>query len=604
MRKKDSSLFPTLAALLSILMALGQPAVSIAEVAELTLTKVPADTKVMIVGDDRLDRVEARTPIKDSNGQLVMKLSERAWPSGKYILNIWEPVGSPVSELITLNDGANQLDLSTILGEPASSAIANSTSSSSATAIGAVAGATLPGIVVGGGGGGRIEPRVAPRNEEWIYPDRERERDERDSRRGGGRAGAGIAAGTAIVGALLGSLFSKASNPPPAAAAAQPAQPTAPATPPLPAEFVADRVLATIPLADQATMLAQALAIAADHNVNLLGVNALDSINLGLVEYVILDGLTPIAKSAELAADPRVESAQPEYIYLTTANQDQLYYGPRLIRADSLPTAATGKGIKVAVIDTGVDVERAEIKGKVVENVDMTGKGLSADVHGTMVAGIIMADRNSGIGVAPSASLLAVKSCQPQIARRIEGICWTSTLTRGIDFANTKGARVINLSVGGPQDKLLARLVGEAVKRSITVVASAGNDGAKGQPRYPAALDNVVAVTAIDIERRLFNQATRGGFIDVAAPGVDIVSIGPGARFPISSGTSFSAAYVSAIIALLLEQRGSFTPQELQAAIEKASRDLGAPGKDEEFGSGLVDICQAMAQLELPAACR
>jgi subtilisin family serine protease len=111
-------------------------------------------------------------------------------------------------------------------------------------------------------------------------------------------------------------------------------------------------------------------------------------------------------------------------------------------------------------------------------------------------------------------------------------------------------------------------------------------------------------VTAVDIERRLFNQATRGGFIDVAAPGVDIVSIGPGARFPISSGTSFSAAYVSGMIALLLEQRGSFTPQDLQAAIEKASRDLGAPGKDEEFGSGLVDIYQAIAQIELPAACR
>ena len=221
-----------------------------------------------------------------------------------------------------------------------------------------------------------------------------------------------------------------------------------------------------------------------------------------------------------------------------------------------------------------------------------------------MLAGIIAADRNSGIGIAPNVALLAIKSCQAQKPQRIEGTCWSSTLTRGIDFANTKAARVINLSVGGPEDKLVTRLVNEAVKRNITVVAAAGNDGPKGQPRYPAALGNVVAVTAVNIERALYNQATRGKFIDISAPGVEIVSIGPGARFPISSGTSFAAAYVTGTIALLLEQRASFTPQDLQAFIEKAAQDLGAPGKDEEFGSGLVDICQALVQLDQPNPCR
>jgi subtilisin family serine protease len=151
---------------------------------------------------------------------------------------------------------------------------------------------------------------------------------------------------------------------------------------------------------------------------------------------------------------------------------------------------------------------------------------------------------------------------------------------------------------------LVARLVDEAVKRNISVVAAAGNDGAKGQPRYPAALDNVIAVTAIDAGRQLYQQATRGKFIDLSAPGVEIVSIGPGARSPISSGTSFAAAFVTGTIALLLEQRGNFTPQDMQAALEKAAQDLGAPGKDEEFGSGLVDVCQAIAQVDQPNPCR
>jgi subtilisin family serine protease len=92
-------------------------------------------------------------------------------------------------------------------------------------------------------------------------------------------------------------------------------------------------------------------------------------------------------------------------------------------------------------------------------------------------------------------------------------------------------------------------------------------------------LENVVAVTAVDIERHLYNQATRGNFIDVAAPGVEIVSIGPGARLPISSGTSFSAAFVSGVIALLLEQRTNAVPQQLQTILEKTSRDLGAPSR-------------------------
>jgi subtilisin family serine protease len=454
-----------------------------------------------------------------------------------------------------------------------------------------MAGGIIPGVVVGRGGG--------ERREESEYG-----RDDRGNR-GGGRAGAGIAVGGALLSGLAGALFGGSSSTPPPAAPAPTATPsTTPAVPQPAPEFIVNRVLATIPLADLAAMQALAQAIAADHNLTLLAVNALDSVNLGLAEYTILDGLDSLAKSAELAADARVESSQPEFIYQTTSKQEQLYYGPKLIRAVNLPATVTGKGVRVALIDTGVDVERAELKGKVHESVDMTGKGTSADVHGTMLAGSIAADRTSGIGVAPNVALLAIKACQANMPQRIEGTCWSSTLTRGIDFANTNAARVINLSVGGPQDKLVARLVDEAVKRNISVVAAAGNDGAKGQPRYPAALDNVIAVTAIDAGRQLYQQATRGKFIDLSAPGVEIVSIGPGARSPISSGTSFAAAFVTGTIALLLEQRGNFTPQDMQAALEKAAQDLGAPGKDEEFGSGLVDVCEAIAQVDQPNPCR
>ncbi len=585
MRQTRSVLFRAASAAIVLLFSLGHPAAVLATVEELTLSKVPPDTKVTIIGTDRSDRVEARTKVGDSEGKLSFQLKDRGWESGKYILNIWEPVGSPVTELITLEDGANQIDLATILGEPEAAGQEAASAPTAGVLGGLAAGATGAAISIGG----RRSEAGIERGGEYGYNDEER---------GGRGTGAGVAIGGALLGALANSLFGgSSSEPPPAAPVSAPE--------PRPArEFVLHRVLVTIPLADLPAMQTLAQAIAADHNLTFLAVNALGSVNLGLAEYTITDGLDPLAKSAELAADARVEAAQPEFIYQTASKQEQLYYGRKLIRADVVAPKVTGDGVRVALIDTGVDRERPELKGKIAAAVDFTGKGLTPDVHGTMLAGIIAAERSSGIGVAPSVNLLAIKSCQAQRPQRIEGTCWTSTLTRGIDYANTGAARVINLSVGGPEDKLLTRLINEAVKRNIVVVAAAGNDGVKGQPRYPAALDNVIAVTAVDIDRHLYRQATRGTFIDLSAPGVEIVSVGPGARFPISSGTSFAAAYVTGTIALMLEQTGGLTPPETQAALEKTAADLGAPGKDGEFGSGLVDICQAMAQLDQANPCR
>jgi Subtilase family len=586
MGKSRSTSFRAGAMAITLLISLGQPAMVLATVEELTLSKVPPDTKVTIIGADRSDRVEARTKAGDSEGKLSFQLKDRGWESGKYILNIWEPVGSPIGELISLEDGANHIDLTTILGEPMAT---DREAAPNAGVAGGLAGAVASGIALSGrSGDAGIERRG-----EYGYGE-----EERGSRGGGRGAAAGMAVGGALLGALANSLFGGSSSEP---------APAAPATAPEPqtaGEFVIDRVIATIPLADLPAMQGLAQAIAADHNLTLIAVSGLASVNIGLAEYTITDGLDPLAKSAELAGDARVESAQPDFIYQTASKQEHLYYGRKLIRADVLPSKATGDGVRVALIDTGVDRERAELKGKIAAAVDFTGKGLTPDVHGTMLAGIIAAERNSGIGVAPNVNLLAIKSCQAQRPQRIEGTCWTSTLTRGIDYANTGSARVINLSVGGPQDKLLARLINEAVKRNIVVVAAAGNDGIKGQPRYPAALDNVIAVTAVDIDRQLYRQATRGNFIDLSAPGVEIVSVGPGARFPISSGTSFAAAYVTGTIALMLEQKSDLTPRETQARLEKAAADLGAPGKDDQFGSGLVDICQAMQQLEQTNPCR
>ncbi len=384
-----------------------------------------------------------------------------------------------------------------------------------------------------------------------------------------------------------------------------------PAKPELPAtgtsqpsqDFLPGRVLVVIPLGSSQAMAEAAEKIAKRHHgLGTAEIHPLISIGAGLAAFAITDGTDVLAKVAELEAD-RI-TAQADFIYKTAAYDTdpyaQMQYGPKLIRADRLRGSVTGKGIKIAVIDTGLDGDQVALKGKVAGQTDVTGMGLTPDIHGTLVAGIIVSvpHNGSGIsGVAPASALLAVKACQPQAPQAIQAQCWSLTLARGLDLAIQGGARIINLSLGGPQDRLVRRLVDEAVSRGIVVVGAAGNDGPRGQPSFPAALPNVVAVTAVDAQEQLYPEATQGDFIDLAAPGVEIVSTAPGNKLLVSSGTSLATAFVTATVALALERHPELSPQAVQALLEQTAKDLGPAGKDSQFGSGLVDACRAVAQL-------
>jgi subtilisin family serine protease len=232
--------------------------------------------------------------------------------------------------------------------------------------------------------------------------------------------------------------------------------------------------------------------------------------------------------------------------------------------------------------------------------VDVTGTGFRPDIHGTLLAGIIASDPKSAAGIAGIAQqseIVAIEACRPSDAQAVQAECWSLTLAKGLDLAIQKKVRIINMSLGGPSEKLVTRLVDEAVNRGIVVVAAAGNSGPRGQPSYPAALPNVIAVTAVDANEKLYPQATQGDFIDLAAPGVEIVSTGPGARLLISSGTSLATAFVTGVAALIVEQQPQLSPQAIQALMERTAKDLGPPGKDTQFGSGLIDACKAIAQL-------
>jgi subtilisin family serine protease len=156
--------------------------------------------------------------------------------------------------------------------------------------------------------------------------------------------------------------------------------------------------------------------------------------------------------------------------------------------------------------------------------------------------------------------------------------------------------RVINLSLTGPQDRLVAQAVEQALMSKIAVIAAAGNAGPGAPPAYPAAQAGVIAVTATDGQDHLYKNANRGSYVTLAAPGVDILVAKPGG-YGYLSGTSMATAYVSGLSALMIARSGDLTPTRLRKLLEATATDLGAPERDPDYGAGRVDAEAAFSHL-------
>src|SRR5262249_17905847 len=155
-----------------------------------------------------------------------------------------------------------------------------------------------------------------------------------------------------------------------------------------------------------------------------------------------------------------------------------LQYGAHAIRADLAHHLATGKGVRVAVVDTGADTTHPDLRQRIVRTATFVEGGdrtFAEDSHGTAVAGIIAADADNGIGIfgiAPAAEIMVARACWRRRATEPVALCSSWTLAKAVDFAITSDARVLNMSLGGPPDPLLARLITKAVERGVTVVAA------------------------------------------------------------------------------------------------------------------------------------
>lgn len=340
--------------------------------------------------------------------------------------------------------------------------------------------------------------------------------------------------------------------------------------------------------------------------LSVLDVIPMQSLNSTLVRFEAgSGGAGSKAAGIALRLDPRIEATQPEYRYRTSAvdagDQGDPYgwmnYGAKQIGAESLQAIATGEGITVAVIDTGVDTSHPELAARVFDDIDVSGFGKSPDRHGTAIAGIIAAESGNGIGsygVAPGTKILAIKACEPENRTGISSRCWSSTIAKALDKALMSGAAIINMSLGGPEDALVAKLLDKAAEQGVLVVASAGNDGPDAPPPFPASHPTVMAITAVDANDKPYSQAVRGEFIDVAAPGVEIAVPAPGETYPSQlSGTSMATAYVSGAAALLFSIEAAATADSVRANLQASAVNPTGSEHDPVYGHGRIDVCAA-----------
>jgi subtilisin family serine protease len=329
-----------------------------------------------------------------------------------------------------------------------------------------------------------------------------------------------------------------------------------------------------------------------------------------------------LAKTLErLAADPRVETVQPIYTFTALGGRDPYLHLQRGAGAQGLAPVhrfATGKGVKVALIDTGVDVHHPDLAGRIRRTGNFVGAGAVAgdfyrDIHGTAVAGILAAsaDNDVGIaGVAPGAEVFALKACWQPAPDDASAVCDSYSLVKALDYALDQEAQVVNLSLAGPRDPLLARLIATAVGRGVAVVAAAAPAGANGGGAgFPASLDGVIAVRASGGPGLGPGEPAAPAALgrQLAAPGVDILTTVPGGGYDFFSGSSMAAAQVAGVVALLLERQPGLAPERVAGLLRDTAQPAAAP-PDGSLPPGTaieaqVDACGAVSELLGVAAC-
>jgi subtilisin family serine protease len=348
---------------------------------------------------------------------------------------------------------------------------------------------------------------------------------------------------------------------------------------------------------------------ALDAAVRRLGLTPIGSQDLSLsggrlVHFRIANG--QVADAVRRLEAEKIGIAQPNYVFrlqqdahaAPPSKGDPAQYVIDKLHLHDAHGIASGANVAVAVIDSLVDAGHPDLAGSIAGQFDAVAATDKPDEHGTGMTGAIVAHRRL-LGVAPRARILAIHAFSPDAQHPQQAT--TQNIIAGIDWAIAKGARIINMSFAGPYDPMLQLALKKARDKGVVLIAAAGNLGPQSPPVYPAADENVIAVTAVDENDKLMPQASQGPHVALAAPGVNVLEAAPRATYNFTTGTSVAAAHVSGVAALILERNPAIDLATLEEALFSTAKDLGAPGRDNMFGYGLVDPYRALNALEAKA---
>ena len=273
----------------------------------------------------------------------------------------------------------------------------------------------------------------------------------------------------------------------------------------------------------------------------------------------------------------RISAAQPNFLYRfgqaqppAQSDAGAQYVVPKLHLLEA-HKITNGDDVLVAVIDSKIDTSHPDLAGVIADQYDALGTPAPPHMHGTGMAGAIAAHAKL-IGVAPKVKLLAVRAFSGA-KESAQGT--TFNILKGLDWAASKNARIVNMSFAGPADPMFRDMLAKAHARGIVLIAAVGNAGPRSPPLYPAADRDVIGVTATDADDKLLPQANRGLQVAVAAPGVEILVPAPGDGYQLTSGTSVAAGDAAAWPRCCWRATRSSRPTSAQPADQIGACDPG-----------------------------
>jgi subtilisin family serine protease len=346
---------------------------------------------------------------------------------------------------------------------------------------------------------------------------------------------------------------------------------------------------------------AQAAAIAKTYGLKRAAAWPIAMLGVHCIVFEAPEGVDRAQLLARLRRDERVESAQPMQSFNTLSVDTDDPYRKLQRNLDEMNVTGAhrysrGEGVRVAVIDTGVDAAHPDLKGRIAEQqnfVDARAAESLPERHGTAVAGIIAANENNRegiVGIAPSATLFAYRACWPTQDASASATCNTLTLAKALSTAIDRKMNIVNLSLSGPSDPLLERIVEVGIRRGTLFVGAAPPHGSSGDDQlFPTSIAGVISVDRV--------AHPSGADAELFAPGDEVLTLVPNGAYDFMSGSSLSAASVSGGLALLLARDHHLTSTTALELLAKSSR------AHSDVQASTVDLCTAMSLLLNQGGC-